>query len=98
LVQRYNGTAAGLGYLEVLELSKQILLVSALSIPNGEEGYNPSSDLNPITNSPIQLQCVQAIKAHIQPTISHKQTPSEMLYVNLLLNNLNTVPIYEIKK
>jgi hypothetical protein len=36
-----------------------------------------------------------------QPTSSrqnHKQTPSKMLYVNLLLHliNLNTVPIYEL--
>jgi hypothetical protein len=43
-------------------------LVSALSTPNGDEGYKSSLDLNPITNSSIQLQCIQAIEAHIQPT------------------------------
>ncbi len=43
LVQRCNGTTAGLGYLEVLELSMKILLlgqlasVRTMSTPNGVE-------------------------------------------------------------
>jgi hypothetical protein len=35
------------------------------------------------------------LQAHIQPT-NHKQTPSKLLYVNLLLINLHIVPVYEI--
>jgi hypothetical protein len=71
LVQRCNGTTAGLGSLEVLEFSMQILLlgqlaiVSALSTSNGGEGYNSSPDLNPITITSIQLRCTQAASPHL---------------------------------
>jgi hypothetical protein len=43
-------------------------LESALSTPNGKKGFNSSAYLNSITNSSVQLQCIQAIEAHIQPT------------------------------
>jgi hypothetical protein len=33
------------------------------------------------------------LQAHIQPT-NHKQTPSELFFVNLLLINLHIVPVY----
>ena len=59
-------------------------LVSALSTLNGEEGYNSSTDLNLITDSSIQLQCIQARSPH-----HADKTTSEMLYVNLLLISLN---------
>ncbi len=65
----YRGGAvllhAGLGYLEVLELSKQILLLRQLAIvpaqstPNEEEEYNSSNDLNPyyklVNSAPLHL-------------------------------------------
>jgi hypothetical protein len=70
--------------------------VSALSTPNGEEGYNSSTDLNPITNSSILLQCTQARSPHPADKTPSK-TPSEMLYVNLFHINHNTVPICELK-
>jgi len=38
--------------------------VSAPSAPNGKEGYKSSTYLNPITNSSIQLQCIQARSPH----------------------------------
>ncbi len=49
-----------------------------LSTPNGEEGYNSSTDLNPITNS--YSSSASKLEAYIQPT-NNKQTPSERLYV-----------------
>jgi hypothetical protein len=65
LVQRCNG------YLEVLEFSKQILLlgqlasvVPALSTPNGEEGYNSSNILQTHQYS----SCASKLEVHIQPT------------------------------
>ncbi len=56
LVQRCNGTTAGLGYLEVLELSMHILLLGQLAsvrtaTTNGGEGYNSHTDFNPNTIS-----------------------------------------------
>ncbi len=69
LVQRCNGITAGLGYLEVLELPVQILLLGQLAsvrTVNSLWGrrYNSTTDLSPITNSSIQLQCVQARSPH----------------------------------
>ncbi len=41
LVQRCNGTTAGLGYLEVLELSMQILLLGHCQLQMGEKDTMP---------------------------------------------------------
>ncbi len=55
-------------------------LVSALSTPNGGEGYNSSTDLNPITS--IQLHsCIQVASPHLADK-NHKQTPTEILYAS----------------
>ncbi len=40
-------------------------LVSALSTPNGGEGYNSSPDFNPNTITSIQLQCIQTASPHL---------------------------------
>ncbi len=74
LEQRSNGsygTTAGLGYSEVLELSKQILLFGQLAsvrTVNSQRGRRIQllycTDLNTITNSSIQLQCIQARSLH----------------------------------
>jgi hypothetical protein len=79
LVQRCNGTTAGLGYLEVLELSMQpsmgSWLVSALSTLNEGEGYDSSTDLNPNTITSIQLQCIQASRPHLTYKTTNKLQP-----------------------
>jgi hypothetical protein len=88
LVQRCNGSTAGLGYLEVLKLFMQILLlgrwaiVSELSTPNGGEGYNSSTDLNPNTFTSLQLHCIQGSRPQLaDKTTSKPQT--EILYVSI---------------
>jgi hypothetical protein len=68
LVQRCNGTTAGLGYLEVLKLAIKFLLLEQLEClhcQNGGEGYNSSTDLNPNTVSSIQFLCNQAASPHL---------------------------------
>ncbi len=71
-------------------------LVSELSAPNRREGYNFFNWRKPkynFTNTAL-------MHPSCEPTFSrqtHKQTSSEILDVNLLLINLHTVPIYEIK-
>ena len=83
-------TTAGLGYMEVLEFSMQILLlrqlaiVSALSTPNGGEGYNSSTDLNPITISSIQLQCIQAASQLLADKTTSKPQPKYCMYKSSL--------------
>ncbi len=59
-VQRCNGTTAGLGYLEVLELSMQILLLGQLAsvqTVNSQWGkrYNLPAYLKPNTITSIEL-------------------------------------------
>ncbi len=82
-----------------LELSTKSLLLgqlasvlSALSTPNGGEGYNSSTDFNPNrhTISSIQLQCIQATRPHL----ADKTKSIKKYTVNLLPINLHTVPTY----
>ncbi len=72
-------------------------LVSALSTPNRREGYNFFYWL---TRPKYNFTSTALMHPSCEPTFSrqtHKQTSSEILDVNLLLINLHTVPIYEIK-
>jgi hypothetical protein len=48
LVQRCNGTTAGLGYLEVLELSMQILLLGQLASVRTVNSRTGEKDTIPI--------------------------------------------------
>ncbi len=67
MVQRCNSTTAGLCYLELLELSKQILLlgqlarVSALSTTNGGVGYNSFTDLKVLSSEmdPAEIRLIR---------------------------------------
>ncbi len=55
-------------------------LVSALSTPNGGEGYNSSTDLNPNTMTSIQLQCIQASRPHLADKTTSKPQPKYCMY------------------
>ncbi len=90
LVQRCSGTTAELSYLEVGSW-----LVSALSTPNGGEGYNSSTDFNPYTISSIQLQCIQAESPHLGDKTTGKPQQKCCMYKSLLIN-LHAVCLYEI--
>jgi hypothetical protein len=84
LEQRCNGTTAGLGYLKVLKLSMQILLLEQLASVRTVnfqwgEGYNSSTDLNPNTITSIQLHCIQASRPHLADKTTSKPQ-SEILY------------------
>ncbi len=67
-------------------------LVSALSTPNGGEGYNSSTDLNPNTNTSIQ-HCIQAESPHQPIKTTSRSQPKYCMH---LLINLHAVAIYEI--
>jgi hypothetical protein len=58
----------------------QLAIVSALSTPNGEEGYSSSTDLNPNTITPIQLQCNQASRPHLADKTTSKPQPKYCMY------------------
>ncbi len=97
LVQRCNGTTIGMGYLEVLEFSKQILILGQLaSVRTVNSQWRRRIQLlywhKSFYKLTIQLQCTQARSPH-----PADKTQSEMFSVNLLLINLNTVPICELK-
>ncbi len=55
-------------------------LVSALSTPNGGEGYNSSTDLNPNTITSIQLHCIQASRPHLAEKTTRKPQPKYCMY------------------
>ncbi len=55
-------------------------LVSALSTPNGGEGYNSSNDLNPNTITSIQLQSIQASRPHRPYKTTSKPQPKYCMY------------------
>jgi hypothetical protein len=57
-------------------------LVSALSTPNGGEGYNSSTDLNPdtVTLIQIKLQCIQAASPHLADKTTSKPQPKCCMY------------------
>jgi hypothetical protein len=100
LVQRCNGTTARLGYLEVLELSMQILLLGQLASvrtvnTNWGRGYNSSTDSNPNTISSIQLQYIQAASPHLADKTTSNPNRN-VVCLNLLHINLHTVPLYGI--
>jgi hypothetical protein len=94
-------TTAELDYLEVLELSMQILLLGQLAsvrtvnFQRGR-GYNSSTDLYPNTITSIQLQCIQAASPHLANKTTSKPLNRNIVCINLLLINLHTVRIYEI--
>ncbi len=71
----------------------QLTIVSALSTPNGGEGYN-SSNLNPNTITSIQLQCIQASRPHLTDKTTSKPKPKYCMYQSSL--HQPPVPIYEI--
>jgi hypothetical protein len=82
--------------LEVLELSKQIILlgqltiVSALSTPNGGEGYNSS------TESSIQLQGIQARSPH--PADKTTSKPQAKCFMEIYSSTTSMqYPIHEFK-
>ncbi len=95
LVQRSNGTTAGLGYLKVLELSVQILFLGRLaSVRSVNSQWGRRIQFlfwfkhyyNHISIAPMHPRC--------KPTYgrqNHKQTPTEILYVPS-----SHQPIYEI--
>ncbi len=85
LIQRCKGTTDGLGYLEVLNCPCKFFslgswLVSALSTPNGGEGYNSSTNLNPNTITSIQLQCIQAASPHLADITTSKPQLKYCIY------------------
>ena len=56
-------------------------LVSALSTPNGEEGYSSSTDLNSITKiTSIQILCIQAASPHLTDKTTSKPQPNCYVY------------------
>jgi hypothetical protein len=86
-VQSYKGSTAGLGYLEVNVIcpckSPHWIgwLVSALSIPSGENGAIPLLTLTLTTITSVQLQNKQAsIPPHVHIT-SRCNPQAELLYV-----------------
>jgi hypothetical protein len=68
-------------------------LVSVQSTPNGEEGDNSSTDLNPNTSSSIQLQCIQDASPHLADKTTSKPNRN-VVCINLLIN-LHNVPTYQ---
>ncbi len=70
-------------------------LVSALSTPNGGEGYNSSTDLNPDIITSIQLQCIQAASPHLADKTTSKPQPKYCVYK--FSHQLHNVTIYSMK-
>jgi hypothetical protein len=96
LVQRGNGTTAGLGYLEVNVICPgnfpigRLTSVRTVDLHWGE-WLNSSADLTPTTITPMQLLIKQASRPpHVHITM---HPPSKILYINVLVS----IPICEIK-
>ncbi len=56
-------------------------LASAPSPPNGREGHNSATDLNPNTITSIQLQCIQAASPHLAEKTTSKPQPNIFLKI-----------------
>jgi hypothetical protein len=53
---------------------------SALSTPNGGEGYNSYKDLNPNTITSLRLQCIPAASPHLADKTTSKPQPKCCMY------------------
>jgi hypothetical protein len=91
--KRCNGTA-GLGYLELsmqILLLGQLAIVSALSTPNGGEGYNSSTGLN---HNHINTAPMQPSFKTTSSQQNHKQTATEILYVSTFSSSTSILYLY----
>jgi hypothetical protein len=70
--------------------------MSALSTPNGGEGYNSYTDLNPNTITSKLLQCIPAASPHLANKTTSKPQAKYCMLLNLLFIKIHTVPTYEI--
>ncbi len=101
MVQRCNGNTAGLGYLEALELSMQILLLGHLAsvrTANSQWGrriqflYERKPLIKNIINTaPMHPSCKPTFGSQ-----NHKKANPNRYIVLYLLINLHIVPINEI--
>jgi hypothetical protein len=55
-------------------------LVYALSTPDGGEGYNSSTDIDPYYNHINTAPCIQAASSHLAEKITGKPQPKYCMY------------------
>jgi hypothetical protein len=76
--------AKGVGEFQFRRMEKKLstlpTLWFALSTPDGGEGYNSYTDLNPNTITSLQLQCIQAASPHLADKTTSKPQPKCFMY------------------